>query len=261
LDGKEAGVYHEGKEAKEAEEVEEKTCPNKEEQLSGDADGAGMKAEGTDFGCGGFFEFGGEDGKEFGGKSVEHGLQDDFGFAEAGAEIEMERIEAAPSGDGVGGNAVGNVGSSFEEFVVQPIHRFGKDAKLVEKAGALGEKDGVEDAVPGGGALSGIAAEEFRFEGIDYGNFRKVPAGGVKCLAAINEQARDASHEFGGDTNLLSRANQLTTGTKRESVLKSYADYGITRFPARDDGIENATFVARQGREPRKRNTSPSGRG
>jgi len=192
---------------------------------------------------------------------VEHGLKDDFDFAEAGAEIEMERIEAAPSGIGVGGNAVGNIGSSLEEFVVEPVHRLGKNAELVEKAGALGEEDGVEDAVPGGGALSGIAAEEFRFEGIDYRNFRKVPAGGGKCLAAKNERARDAPHEFAGDTNLLSRANQLTAGTKRESVLKSYADDGVAGFPARDDGIENATFVARQGREPRKGYTPPSGRG
>lgn len=192
---------------------------------------------------------------------MEDGLQDDFGFAEAGVEIEMERIEAAPGEVGIGGEAVGDIGSSFEELVVDALDRFGEDAELVEETRTLCKKDGVEDAVPRGRALAGIAAKEFGTEGIHKRNFGKMAAGERKRLTAKNQLARNAPHEFRGDTNLLPSANQLAAGAIRESVLESNTEHSVAGFPAHDDGFEEAVFVARQTGKPGRRHTTLRRRG
>ena len=74
------------------------------------------------------FEFGAESFQLVGGKSAKEGLQDDFGFAEAGVEVVVEAIERVPSVAGLSAEFVGEFAGGFPELAVEALKRFGEEA-------------------------------------------------------------------------------------------------------------------------------------
>lgn len=165
-------------------------------ELGGNAESAGAGADRLGLGLRSLLEFGLEKGDPFGRHSVQDGLQNDFHFPEAGIEIVMQRADMAPNDIRLGCDAVGNIRGCFVKLCLEAVDGVGENAQLVEKAGTLSEKDVVEDAVPGRGALRGIAAEVFGSKGLDVGNFGNPAGESGKRLAGKNQQARDAPKEF-----------------------------------------------------------------
>jgi hypothetical protein len=215
-------------------------------RLGRDAVGARTQADGTGSGNDRLFELGGQVLEAFGRKGLEQGFQDDFGLAEAGVEVVVERIEQGPGVLRLGGDALGDVGGGIMKFGFNVVHGGGEDAEFVEETGALGKENVVEDAVPGSGALARVAAEEFGAERLDMGNIGDVLAGAQKGVAGGAELAGRAREKFGGDANLLTSANELAAGTESEGVLQGDAHHGVFAFPTGYDGSENAVLITGQ---------------
>ena len=158
----------------------------------------------------------------------------------------MERIEQGPGVLGLGGDALGDIGSGVMKFGLDMFDGGGQDAELVEEAGALGKEDVMEDAVPRSGALARVATEEFGAERLDMGNIGDVLAGAQEGVAGRSEHAGDASEKLGGNAGLLTSANELATGTEGEGVLQGDAHHGVFAFPTGYDGGENAALITGQ---------------
>lgn len=171
----------------------------------------------------------------------------------------MERVELSPTGGGLDGDSVVEVRGNFGKFSIEAFESGSEDAELVEKAGALGKENLMEDAIPGGGALPGIAAEEFRLERADGREIGKMAGMVRKGFARGDQDAREPSEEFRGDADLLTSANELATSAEGESIVESDAQHGETRLPAEDDGLEDATFFAREWSGPIGGHTSLAG--
>ena len=119
-------------------------------------------------------DVGGECGQLFRGQSAEEGFENYFGFAEAGIEVIVGEVQRLPREAGLNGYAIGDIAGCLVEFPVELLDGGGKDAQFMEEARAAAEEDVVEEAIPGGGALSRIAAEEFRSHGFDEREVRDV---------------------------------------------------------------------------------------
>jgi hypothetical protein len=122
------------------------------------------------------FQFSAEAGDMAGGKRMEEGLQDDLRLAEASIKIVVLAFERPPARGRLGGQTLGNIGGRFAEFVFQLLEGGGENAELVKKSGTLSKEHMMKDAIPGGGALRGVAAEEFGSERLDGRQAGDVPA-------------------------------------------------------------------------------------
>ncbi len=60
----------------------------------------------------------------------------------------------------------------------------------------------------------------------------------------------EALGEVRADAGLLASGNQSAAGAEGESLVQSYAEHGVARLPAADDGLENFVTGMRQRASP-----------
>lgn len=150
-----------------------------------------------------------------GGKRAEKALEDDLRFAQAGAEIVVQVIELRPAIGGLDRSSLGDIARGFVEFALDLLESIGKNAQLVEEAGAIAEQEMVENAVPGGRALARVAAEEFGIQRLDGRDARDQAAARRERIAQSDQSGRKTIEEIGSDGNLLAGANEFAACAQR----------------------------------------------
>jgi hypothetical protein len=201
----------------------------------------------------------GEGCQLLGWESTEERFQQYLGLAHARIEIVMEAIEQPPTGGRLYGRGAGDVVSYFVEFTIQPLECVAKDPQLMEKARALSKEHVVQEAVPGGSALSGVTPEEVCLQRFDGWKVADVLAATDEGLARGNKPFGEAPQESRSHRDLLARTNQLSPRPERECLVQSDTHHGIRAFPAAYDGIEYLTLVPRQSCNPIVSHASPGG--
>ena len=172
---------------------------------------------------------------------LEVGFQKDFGFAQAGAEIISGGHQESSSNRRDHGQARRDIAGGVLKLTFEVLDRFGKNPQLVKKPRSAAEKHVMKDSIPGSGALSCIAAKEFRFKGPQQ------EAGGrhdreQKESHKMKSGGREAIQEIGGDRNLLAGADKLATRAQRKSIVERDAHHRIRAFPSANDRLKDYVF-------------------
>ena len=143
------------------------------------------------------------------GQGAKKGFEGHFGFAQAGVEVVVERIERGPASERLAGTTGRDFTGRIREVVFDSGERFREELELVDKARAIAKENKMKNGVPGGSGLAGAASKKFAIQRLDLGNVTDVTATTGEGLAEGNKGAGKALQKAGGDGNLLAGTNEF----------------------------------------------------
>lgn len=178
------------------------------------------------------------------GQSVEKGLEEHHGFAEAGVQVVVDGVEQIP----VLIRTEGSVGCQFFrggcEAGVQFFDEIGESGNLVRELGFTSQEDAAEEIVEKSDTL---AAGMLEVPGVERGEI----GSDAKVLGVLEHRAQQALYRKGKSVaeSRSNRENLICFGSAAgaahgESFVKIHAEHGVRGFEALNAIDVKVGFVA-----------------
>jgi len=191
----------------------------------------------------------------------QEGFEQNYGFPEAGIEVEVIRIDLFPDASRVCRSLFGKIHGCVAEILAKIFDHLFQSADLVEKLEAVGKQDTIQKATHARGEAASLTPEIPGIEGsgvwdgaVMPGMLGKGAEQGGKRFGQQRAQIRGNGHGLEGFT-------QLTVAPETDGLIEHDAPHGVDGFEFLGVPMEKLFFLIRQPGKPVFSDRYAAGRG
>lgn len=184
------------------------------------------------------------------GKNDEERLEQHNGFAQAGVQVKVRKVNGAPVRRRFAGYTATEVFGGMAEVIAEVFDHFDQDGNFVEKLRSLRQQDLAEQIAHPCGALSLAALE---IGGVQWSSIRNgavMPGVFPEGTKKSAEGRRKAAAKIGNNVYGLARLGQFADATQLQGFIEGDAKHGVHAIELLHIGAKNFVLLRRQPSAP-----------